>query len=187
MIGSGLVVVDCLHAACRHTNLAENNSARRIMSRLRRWANAFNTAVLVLHHVTKSAHRGYHPERFADSSQILATASTHFYMESRQEGEGRRLVLHGSGREPAPPRRIDLFSKHPNHFERIAEPDESERMTLTERIVALLEDGWELTAEEIAKRVDANPNSVRNALRMAEHLGVERCEGPKRNARYRIQ
>ncbi|MFZ4506384.1 MAG: hypothetical protein ACOYON_01645, partial [Fimbriimonas sp.] len=38
-------------------------------------------AVLILHHLTKAATRGYQPERFADSTQILASANAHFFME----------------------------------------------------------------------------------------------------------
>ncbi len=48
--------------------------------------------------------RGYHPERFADSAQILASASCYFFLESEiLEERQPKDLLHGAGRQPAPP------------------------------------------------------------------------------------
>jgi len=187
-INAKLLVIDCLHAACRHTNLADNQAARRIMGKLRLWSHTHNIATLVLHHVTKSATRGYHPERFADSAQILAAASTHFFMESHHEADGsRHIVLHGSGRNPTPPRRIDINSRNPFDFQRVDEESrQGNRPTINQQIVDLLAEGWALTAEEIASRIGAKPRVVRNALTKLTDGTVERCEGTRTRHRYRL-
>jgi len=184
---ASLLVVDCLHASCRHTNFADNHAARRILGRLRLWSHNYNIATLVLHHVTKAATRGYHPERFADSAQILAAASTHFFMESFTQQDGkRRITLHGSGRTPAPPSRIDIVSESPFHFELARAEPSPPKLSLSERIVALLEEGWELTTEEIARRLEAKPQSVRNALASLDPETFERRNGPRNAVRYRL-
>ncbi len=184
-LGCGLLVIDCLHAAVRHTNLSDNQAARRIMGKLRHWSNQFKVATVVLHHLTKSAHRGYHPERFADSAQILAGASCHFYLESVIYDDGtRKVVLHGAGRQPAPPVRQEYLAHSLFDYEYVPATSTARQLpTVGERIAALLQEGWELTAEEIARRLEANPKTVRNAL--AELPNVERSDAPKRRARYR--
>lgn len=179
-----LIIIDCLHAAVRHSNLADNQVARRIVGRLRHWAAKFQVGVLLLHHVTKSAHRGYHPERFADSSQILASASCHFFLESVETEEGRKITIHGAGRLPAPPKRIEIISHGVNHFERIDPQVIAERKTVSAQILALLEQGWNLTAIEIAQKLALNPRSVQNALRNVPNLKTN--PGPTRAPRYSL-
>ena len=184
---ASLLVIDCLHASCRHTNFADNHAARRILGRLRLWSHNYNVATLVLHHVTKAATRGYHPERFADSAQILAAASAHFFMESVTLPDGvRKITLHGSGRNPAPPSRIDIVSESPFHFELATTEPHPQKLSLPDRIVELLEEGWELTTEEIARKLAAKPQSVRNALASLSSDAIERQTGPRNAIRYRL-
>ena len=186
--GSGLLVIDCLHAACRHTNLADNTAARRIMTRLRHWAHSHNTSVLLLHHVTKTYDRAYNAERIADSAQILAAASCHFYMEAKlQENGTRRIILLGAGRYPAPPHRIEILSRDPYHYELASTSDTPQRRpTVANRVLDLLSEGWELTATEIATRINSSPQVVRVALSDLRNRGVEPCDGPRKNIRYRL-
>lgn len=165
-LNAQLIVIDCLHAAVHRGNLAENQWARFVMGRLRRWSFHYHTSILVLHHLTKSATRGWHPERFADSTQILAAASCHFFMDRTQETETRsRITLHGRGRAPAPFSRLELISDGVLDY-RIAEESKPKSIqpTVKERVLALLEEGWTLTASEIASRLQAGPATVRHLL-----------------------
>ncbi len=181
-----LIVIDCLHAAVTRGNLADNAFARRVLGRLRHWCASFNIPVLLLHHVTKTATRGYHPERFADSSQILASASTHFYMESRTQPDGsRKITLHGQGRNPIPPRVQELVSHDILDFARV-EPGKSETgepregsegngPTLAESVSSLLDSGGGLSAKEVAEELGANPDTVRVTIsRMLERGQIVR-------------
>lgn len=185
--GVKLLVIDCLHGALRHTNLAENHAARRIMTKLRQWSSTFGIATIVIHHLTKTAHRGYHPERFADSAQILASASCHFFFESEElEDKKYRIVLHGAGRQPAPPRRQEFIADGFFNYRRIEPATENEKpASMSARIRLLLEEGWELTADEIAKRLNLNPRSVRNVL--TDLPGVSRLPGPTKRVKYGLE
>ncbi len=181
-----LMVVDCLHASVRHSNLADNNVARRIMGRLRHWSDSFGIVTLVLHHLTKSAHRGYHPERFADSAQILASASCYHFMESEILEDGtRKVVLHSAGRQPAPPLRHEYHATSLFDYEYVETGTRVKPATIADQITKLLNEGWELTAEEIAHRINRNPQSVRNVITSLP--GVENVTtAAKKNMRYRI-
>jgi hypothetical protein len=160
-----LIVIDCLHAAVRSWNLAENGAARRLMGRLRTWSAFYHIAVLVLHHVTKSATRGYYPERFADSSQILAAASCHHFMEAFHQPDGtRRISIHSQGRLPSPPPSQYIRSENVHHFELIEEEIEVREATAAERVSDLISEGWELTSEEIARKLKMPLSTVRNSL-----------------------
>ncbi|MEZ0327838.1 MAG: AAA family ATPase, partial [Fimbriimonas sp.] len=181
----GLMVVDCLHAAVRHSNLADNNVARRIMGKLRHWSNEFGIATIVLHHLTKTAHRGYHPERFADSAQILASASCYFFLEAEEQEDGtRRVILHGAGRQPAPPRRQEFIATSLFDYQRVEPAEKVKPPTTADLIANLLHEGWELTAEEIAKRLELKLKTVQNILTGLP--GIERMNVPTRKARYRM-
>ena len=183
-IGAQLLVVDCLHAAVRHSNLADNQVARKIMGKLRHWSNTFGIATVVLHHLTKSAHRGYHPERFADSAQILASASCYFFLESEVNEDGtRRVVLHGAGRQPAPPRRQELLAKNLFDYEFVKAENVNKPPSTADKIKHLLEEGWELSAEEISKRLGLKLKTVQNTLTGLP--GIERAESRSRKAHYR--
>ena len=173
-VDAKFIVIDCLHAAVQNVSLADNGVARGVMGSLRSWSAFFGITVLVLHHLTKSATRGHQPERFADSAQILAAASCHHFLERRDETATRsRLVLHGRGRHPAPYPRLELISEGPLDY-RLADektPEPPRRFSATDRILTLLQDGWPLTVNEIARRLDLTPGTVRNALTQLKENG----------------
>lgn len=184
-----LIVIDCLHAAVEGSCLADNSSARAIMSVLRTWCHYLGISVLLLHHLTKSSSRGHEPERFADSSQILAAASCHFFMDRLEDGEtASRVVLQGKGRHPAPYARMELISTGPLDYTLAAEANpRPRRLKVSDRVHGLLEAGWCLTAAEIAHRLDLNPATVRYALaRLQESGDIKVGEKMKRAPRYEI-
>ncbi|CAN5670081.1 hypothetical protein BH11ARM2_BH11ARM2_00790 [soil metagenome] len=187
-VDAKLIVIDCLHAAVEKGNLTDNSFARRVMGRLRRLSWMHHIPVLVLHHLTKSATRAASTERFADSAQILAAASCHFYLERKEEETLSRVILYGEGRHPTPPRKLELLSKGPLHYELATKEalKPQTRPTAVSRIADLLKEGWELTAEEIAKRLGINPSTVRDALSRLSHEGqAERLAESTKKARYR--
>ncbi len=188
--GAKLVVVDCLHAACKRTNLADNQAARRIMWQLRHWSHQYHIAVLVLHHLTKSGSRGHQPDRCADSAQILATASTHFILDIHHCPNGNRLLtLHGEGRHPRPPRRQVIKSTGILQYERLDGTQDSEARSQGTRfqLLHLLENGAEPTAEEAAAQLGLNVNTVRNVLTLLQASGeVERANSAAKRTRYRL-
>ena len=170
-LGAKLVVIDCLQAAVERTNLADNQSARHIMAKISQWSYYFGCATLVLHHLTKSAHRGYYPERFADSAQILATSSTHLFFERIGTGENpRRYAIHGQGRHPAPPARVEVESR--GFFDwRLADESTAERpQTITEQIMNFLKEG-PATATEISEALGLKYESVRVTLSVLSRKG----------------
>jgi hypothetical protein len=174
------------------------------MGTLRTWSFHLHIAVLVLHHLTKSSTRGWHPERFADSAQILAASNCHFFMDREEPpspdckanwggGQGEspttsRITLHGRGRQPAPYARLEILSDGILDY-RIAEAHQSwtepKRMTAENRIVNLLEEGWSLTSDEIAKRIGKDPSTVRHALKALSESGtIEPTKTRKERTRY---
>lgn len=189
-MGARLIVIDCLHAAIEKGNLSDNAFARRVMGRLRRLSHRRGIAVLVLHHLTKSATRGYMPERFADSAQILASASCFFNMERKEEEDGSsRIILHGQGRHPAPPRKLEMISRSVLDYELADATTEpvGRRVTALTKVQTLLSEGWELTVEEIAKRLELTPVSVRAALsRLSNDDCAERLTDGSKRSKYRL-
>lgn len=190
-VGAKLIVIDCLHAAVEGASLADNSVARAVMSLLRVWSAHFNIAVLALHHLTKSSTRGHQPERFADSAQILAASSCHFFMDRTDDSATRtRFTLIGKGRHPAPVARLEIVSEGVLDY-RLAQKDEKwvkpRRLSSTERIKLCLEQGWVLTSLEIASKLDMKPGVVRNALAELTKTGsVVAAKRPKENLRYAI-
>lgn len=186
-----LIVIDCLHAAVEGANLADNAVARAIMTILRVWAAHLGVAVLVLHHLTKSGTRGTSPERFADSAQILAAASCHFFMDRFEETETRsRIVLQGKGRYPAPVARLELVSEGVLDY-RLAEPADGpvllRKLSAADKVVSLLEEGWSLTSQEVARRLGLRPGAVRGVLAELQSAGkVVSHRRPKENLRYAL-
>lgn len=190
-VGARLIVIDCLHAAVEGANLADNCIARAIMGVLRTWSSHCHIAVLILHHLTKSSTRGHQPERFADSAQILAASSCHFFMDRQEESAAcSRIVLHGKGRHPAPVARLELISEGILDY-RVADVERQwvppRRIAAPERILHLLEEGWSLTAKELSARLNLTPGLVRSALAdLASSGRVVGEKRPKQNLRYSI-
>lgn len=165
-VGAKLIVIDCLHAAVEGVNLSDNSSARAVMGNLRTWSHYLGISVLVLHHLTKSSSRGGQPDRFADSAQILATASCFFFLDRHEKGDDESIiVLQGKGRQPVPFSRLELTSKSPLDYQLASSASPvRKRITSVDRVRNLLDEGWILTINEIARRLDLNPITVRIAL-----------------------
>jgi RecA-family ATPase len=172
--GAELIVIDCLHAAVKQTNLADNQHARRVLSWLRRQSVIEGIAVLLLHHVTKSQTRGYHPERFADSTQILASSSTHLFLERiGQEESPRRYLIHAHGRHPAPIPKFYLESDD-IHTWRMADQDnykKSKKPTVADRIAEFLANG-PATIPEVAEALNLTPMTVQVTFTQLKKQGI---------------
>ena len=94
-----LVVIDPLYASCVAESLSDGRTARAALTGLKDLCNEENCAALVLHHITKDTSAGQSRERFADSNQILATASMDLLMDYTERADGsRRIWLRGRGR-----------------------------------------------------------------------------------------
>jgi hypothetical protein len=189
-VGAKLIVIDCLHAAVERGCLSDNALARKVMGRLARWSFNFHVPVLVLHHLTKSGTRGHSAERFADSAQILAAATAHFFLERTPLKDGtNRITLFGRGRHPAPESRIDLRSENVLHYERIPspDPDPDGKETAETFIQDLLADGEDRSAKEIAERLHLPFGTVRNCLaRLMQSATIERVRTKDRHGHYRL-
>jgi hypothetical protein len=165
-VKAALIVIDSLHAAVRKTNLSDNHAARRVISKLRMLCDQYSVACLILHHLTKSSSRGHAPDRFADSSQILAAATTHFTMESIQDVDGsRKITLYGQGRFPAPFSKVTIRSDGIHHYKLLlTDTQEATRPTARHMILAYLAEGRTPTSRELATAISVNPQTVRNTL-----------------------
>jgi len=94
-----LVVIDSLYASCVAETLSDGRKAREVLMGLKDLCRKERCAAIVLHHVTKDASAGQTRERFADSNQILATASMDLLMDFTERADGsRRIWLRGRGR-----------------------------------------------------------------------------------------
>ncbi len=172
-VGAKLIVIDCLHAGVEGANLADNSTARAVVGTLRTWGFHMGVSVLLLHHLTKSSSRGSQPERFADSAQILAAASCYFFMdrvdiepEEKDCAGSSRVTLFGKGRYPTPAAKLSLLSSGPLDYRLLSGhgPTTSAKISASDRVLQLLEDGWCLTASEMGRRLGLNPATVRSAV-----------------------
>lgn len=186
-LGAKLLVVDCLHAATRFTNLAENGAARRYMDGLRDYARKLGFTMVVLHHVTKSATRGYHQERFADSSQILASASAHVFLEARpQPTGGRRITLRCQGRSPIPDPQIEVESRNPAHFAASSLAESPPRNTTRDLLLAALREKGEQHADQLASLLGCSPATVRGHIARLVREGVVEASRSGRQSTYSL-
>lgn len=208
-IKAKLIVIDCLHGAVEGASLAENATARAVMGSLRVWSAQFNIAVLVLHHLTKSSNRNSQPERFADSAQILAAASCYFFMDRTEEVASAssrcvprascpqpedytfsRIVLHGKGRHPAPAARLEIVSDGVLDYQLVdkdANWIQKRPLSTASQILELLEQGYELTSQELARKLQLKPTAVRGALADLVTSGqIVSKKKEKENSRYAL-
>lgn len=180
-----LLVIDPLHAAVVRTNLSENTGARRIMQRLKDMSYLLNCTVLVLHHVTKSGTRGVTPERFADSSQIIATASAHLFLEAEKKGGHRTLTLHGEGRYPVPDSRTTFTATGLLDFQLTRTQSDFKPRTSDHRVLETLAKLKEATANLLAEETGMPAGSIRNTLTRLTKTGmVALANGSARPSRY---
>jgi hypothetical protein len=94
-----LVVIDPLYASCVAESLSDGRTARATLTGLKDLCKEESCAAIVLHHITKDTSAGQSRERFADSNQILATASMDLLMDYTERADGsRRIWLRGRGR-----------------------------------------------------------------------------------------
>lgn len=87
-----LIVVDPLYGATNAESLADGRVARRVLTGLKDLCVKQHCAALILHHITKDVSAGLVRERFADSNQILATASMDMLMDSADHPGGGRFI-----------------------------------------------------------------------------------------------
>ncbi len=171
-----LLVIDSLHGSITKGSLADNTTARRVMTCLKDIATERNLVVLVLHHLTKSETRGRDADRFADSAQILATASMHIHMRPREAPDGSRAIrLVCAGRGAFANCDITLLSSDPLDY-REAPPEEVARWEYEAHSTSACKDakrrGSETTAQAILRCLQTAPATARQiASRTGKHHG----------------
>jgi hypothetical protein len=166
--GAVLVAIDPLYGAVKADTLSDGRKARTALEGLKELCRTHNVAAVVLHHFTKNVSAGSSRERFADSNQILATASMDWLMETTPRPDGTRTIkLSGTGRGKFANRTWLIESKSEHEFELVRAGTASE-CSAEERdeqlLKALRNAPTGLTAEELATRTGQNKKSVQNRL-----------------------
>lgn len=163
-----LVVIDPLYASCVAESLSDGRTARAALTGLKDLCNEENCAALVLHHITKDTSAGQSRERFADSNQILATASMDLLMDYTERADGsRRIWLRGRGRGDFANRTWLIDSNGVADYRLVASGAQAkvEEEAKDLSILGILHAAQSpLCAEEIAEQSSQPLGSIRNRL-----------------------
>ncbi|HLO98473.1 MAG TPA: AAA family ATPase [Fimbriimonas sp.] len=163
-----LLVIDPLYGAVGSESLSDGRKARMALEGLKDLCRTENVTAVVLHHLTKRTDAGLTRERFADSNQILATASMDWIMESKVLDDGAREIhLHGTGRGEFANQTWVIHSTSPHTFSLVANGsrDQVAPRSLDSQVLAVLSSATQgLPADMIAEQIDANLRSVQNCL-----------------------
>jgi len=176
-----LVVIDPLYAACVAETLSDGRKAREVLMGLKDLCRKERCAAIVLHHVTKDASAGQTRERFADSNQILATASMDLLMDFAERADGsRRIWLRGRGRGSFANRTWMIESSGVADF-RLAAADiqaKVEEQAKDQALIdILLDSDAPLTADQIALSLRHKAGSIRNRLTQLVRRGAATIVG----------
>ncbi len=163
-----MLVVDPLYGAVQAESLSDGRKARTALEGLKDLCRTENVSAIVLHHFTKNVSAGSTRERFADSNQILATASMDWIMETRtQMDKTREIRLIGTGRGEFANKVWLISSPSEFEYELIASgtAEECERDHIEETLLkAVRQFPHGATADEIAEAMGANVNTTKNKL-----------------------
>jgi len=187
MANAKLIVVDPLYGATAAESLADGRVARRALAGLKEICRQQNCAAIVLHHITKDLSVGLVRERFADSNQILATASMDMLMDSADLPEGGRLLtIACRGRGDFANRTLYVKSSGVTNYELVDKPGPlpTKADRIDERIfTALANSPAGFTAAEMASNLELNLYSVRNRVTRLAQEGRIRSSGKRQNAK----
>lgn len=178
--GAKLLVIDPLYGANTAESLADGRTARETLSGLKELCRTEKVCAIVIHHFNKAVGNGLTRERFADSNQILATASMDLLMDSTENGDGSREIrLQGRGRGGFANntwlvKSTDLASFELQSVGKGNQVDADAKLEEIQRVLgASIEP---LTAEAISKATGQKLSSVRNRVTSLVKSGiVEPC------------
>jgi hypothetical protein len=122
---------------------------------------------VVLHHFTKNVGAGNTRERFADSNQILASASMDIRFESTLRPDGcRDIKMTGNGRGSFANQTWHVLSKSETEYELvgIGETGQSDLLFRDEAILKVIRASNGLTAEAVSLATGYNSQTVKNRL-----------------------
>ena len=166
--GAKLLVVDPLYGAVKADSLADGRKARVALEGLKELCRTEKVTAIVLHHFTKNVSAGSTRERFADSNQILATASMDWTMETfKNLDDSRDIRLVGTGRGEFANRTWVIHSTSPVDFElcAVGSAEDIRQSTLLSDIQTILAQAPKgMTAAEIADALRVHPGTLRNRI-----------------------
>ncbi|HVT12983.1 MAG TPA: AAA family ATPase [Fimbriimonadaceae bacterium] len=166
--GAKLIVIDPLYGANTQESLSDGRKARTSLAGLKELCATEKCCAVVLHHITKNVGIGMTRERFADSNQILATASMDVLLDVVLESEQKRVIrLQGRGRGSFANRvwLIESSGIGDYHLTATGTDAEVDSWANAETILGpMREAGKPLTGEEVAELVDQKLATVRNRL-----------------------
>lgn len=183
--GARLIVIDPLYAANTAENLSDGNTARRVLQPLKDFCRDEGVSVILIHHFRKST-EGTSRSRFADSAQILASASMDIGFESSSSGNGGRdITLRCSGRGEFANQSWVIRSPEMGKYEVIRQgaQADSTREATDSAILETLKSG-NYTAAQIAEMANLNKGTVNN--RMTEHVQKRRVRTVGKDGRANI-
>ncbi|MCE9557937.1 MAG: AAA family ATPase [Armatimonadetes bacterium] len=180
-----LIVIDSLHAAVRRTNLSDNGAARRAMQNLKDINFQVSATILVLHHVTRSASKGASSDRFADSAQILATATTQMLLEPCNDSP-RQFKIHAQGRYPVPDSELFIEATGMTEFKLVGKDSLTQNRISKVILKAIAELGTS-DAVTLSTHLNQNVGTIRNALtRLANEGQLIQVSRQDRTIKYSL-
>lgn len=166
--GAKLLVIDPLYGASTAESLADGRTARQTLAGLKELCREEKVCAIVLHHFNKAVGNGLTRERFADSNQILATASMDLLMDATEHGDGTREIrLQGRGRGSFANNTWQIRSRGVADFElqSVGKGNQADAELKVSEIQRVLGESAEpMTAEAISKATNQKLSSVRNRL-----------------------
>jgi KaiC/GvpD/RAD55 family RecA-like ATPase len=164
--GAGLLVIDPLYAANRAESLTDGAAARRVLQPLKDLCREERVTAILVHHLNKNTGAGAVRERFADSNQLLASASMDWLMDSDELNDGtREIVLRSRGRGEFANQTWVIRSGQLGEYQLLRSGRDADRgqEATDARILEALE-GRTATAAELADQSGLNLGTVRNRL-----------------------
>jgi DNA-binding NarL/FixJ family response regulator len=164
-----LIVIDPLFGATEAEGLNDGRVARRVLSGLKNICRTGRCAALVLHHITKDVSAGMVRERFAESGQLLATASMDMLMDATDLPKGGRMLnISCRGRGDFCNRTLTVRSDGVTHYELMSDLPPPAKI-VEHREAAILRvlaqaPAEGMTSVEIAKGLAMNVQTIRNYL-----------------------
>lgn len=189
--GAKLLVIDPLYGANTAESLSDGRTARETLAGLKELCRTESVCAIVIHHFNKAVANGVTRERFADSNQILATASMDLLMDSTEKEDGSREIrLQGRGRGSFANNTWLIKSTGLASFELLTTGTAAAVTSQfkAEEILRVLGESEEpMTAEAVSKVVGQKLATVRNRLTTMTKEGlVEQCGTFMRAALYRL-
>lgn len=181
-----LIVIDPLYGANTADSLSDGRKAREVLAGLKDLCRTEKVCALVLHHFTKNVAAGVTRERFADSNQILATASMDILMDATERSDGTRAIkLQGRGRGAFANRTWCVRSTGVTDFtlEVSGSASDVDAQLRDEHILQVIREAQKpLTADEVAEAAGLKPGTARNRLTALQKRSAVVVAGRQSNA-----